>query len=138
MDRVVANASQSWFLALKPPVPLDPLARRIACPNLAEPTITPYVTEDRLPIVAAHCPNPLLAKKNLLDPCCPLLPALAVLAVSAPISTPPDPLAVRCTTVAASLSQIVWDSVDLADLNLVAPRWPYPARDRNPRLGTFR
>ena len=44
MDRAVANASQSWFLALKPPVLLDPLARRIACPDLAEPTITPYMT----------------------------------------------------------------------------------------------
>ena len=43
-DRAVANASRSWFLALKPPVPLDPLARRIACPDLAEPLITPYVT----------------------------------------------------------------------------------------------
>ena len=44
MDRAVANASRSWFLALKLPVPLDPLARRIACPDLAEPSITPYVT----------------------------------------------------------------------------------------------
>ena len=95
------------------------------------------MTEDQLPIVAARRPNPLLAE-NLLDPCRPLLLALTVLTVSTPISTPPDPLAVRCTAVAASLSQIDWDSVDLADLDLVAPRWLYPARDRNPRLGTFR
>ena len=40
----MANASRSWFLALKLPVLLDPLARRIACPDLAEPTKTPYVT----------------------------------------------------------------------------------------------
>ena len=44
MDRAVANASRSWFLALKPPVPFDPLAHHIACPDLAEPLITPYVT----------------------------------------------------------------------------------------------
>ena len=132
----MATASRSWFLALKPPVPLDPLARRIACPDLAEPTITLYMTEDQLPIVAACCPNPLLAE-NPLDPCHPLLLVPAVLAVSTPISTPPDPLAVRYTAVAASLSQIVWDSVKLTDLNLVAPRWLYPARDHNPRLGTF-
>ena len=98
--------------------------------------ITLYVTEDWLPIVAACHLNPLLAE-NLLDPCHPLLLALTVLAVSTPILTPPDPLAVHYTTVAASLSQIVWDSVELADLDLVAPRWLYPARDRNPRLGTF-
>ena len=133
----MANASRSWFLASKPPVPLDPLARRIACPNLAEPTKTPYVTEDRLPIVAARRQNPSLAK-NLLDSCRPLLLAPTVLAVSAPLSIPPNPLAVRYTAVAASLSQIVWDSVELADLDFVAPRWPYPARDRNPRLGTLR
>ena len=118
MDRAVANASRSWFLALKPPVPLDPLARHIACPDLAEPTITPYMTEDRLPIVAAHCLNPLLAE-NPLDPCCPLLLALTVLAVSAPFPIPPDLLAVRYTAVAASLSQIVWDLVELADLDLL-------------------
>ena len=45
--------------------------------------------------------------------------ALAVLAVSAPLSNPPDLLAVRYTTVAASLSQIVWDLVELADLDLL-------------------
>ena len=114
----MANASRSWFLALKPPVPLDPLARRIACPDLAEPMITSYVTEDRLPIVAARRPNPLFAK-DPLDPCRPLLLALIVFAVSAPLSIPPDLLAVRYTAVAASLSQIVWDSVELADLDLL-------------------
>ena len=118
MDRAVANASQSWFLALKPPILLDPLACHIACPNLAEPTITPYVTEDQLPIVAARRLYPLLAE-NPLDPCRPLLLALAVFTVSAPISIPPDLLAVRYTAVAASLSQIVWDSVELADLDLL-------------------
>ena len=76
------------------------------------------MTEDQLPIVAARRPNLLLAK-NPLDPCRLLLLAPAVLAVSAPLSTPPDPLAVRYTTVAASLSQIVWDSVELADLDLL-------------------
>ena len=45
--------------------------------------------------------------------------AFAVLTVSTPISIPPDPLAVRYTAVAASLSQIVWDSVELADLDLL-------------------
>ena len=76
MDRAVANASRSWFLALKLPVLLDPLACRIACPDLAEPTITPYVTEDRLPIVTARCLNSLLAETHLTPaaPCClPLL-----------------------------------------------------------------
>ena len=76
------------------------------------------MTEDRLPIVAARRPNPLLAE-NPLDPCCPLLFALAVLAVSTPFPIPPDLLAVRYTAVAASLSQIVWDSVELADLDLL-------------------
>ena len=80
--------------------------------------ITLYVTEDLLPIVTARCPYPLLAE-NLLDPCHPLLLALAVFAVSTPISIPPDLLAVRYTAVAASLSQIVWDSVELADLDLL-------------------
>ena len=110
----MANASQSWFLASKPPIPLDPLARRIACPDLAEPTKTPYVTEDRLPIVAARRLNPSLAEPLPPPVACP-----TVLAVSAPISIPPNPLAVRYTAVAASLSQIVWDSVELADLDLL-------------------
>ena len=43
----------------------------------------------------------------------------AVFVVSAPLSSPPDLLAVRYTAVAASLSQIVWDSVELADLDLL-------------------
>ena len=43
----------------------------------------------------------------------------AVLAVSAPLSIPPNLLAVRYTAVAASLSQIIWDSVELADLDLL-------------------
>ena len=93
---------------------------------------------DRRSATHSHCTLPeLSACWTSLDPCHPLLLALAVLAVSAPASTPPDPLAVHYTTVAASLSQIVWDLVELADLDLVAPRWPYPARDHNPRLGTF-
>ena len=71
MDRAVANASRSWFLALKLPVLLDPLARCIACPDLAEPTITLYVTEDRLPIVTARCPNPSLAEPLLPPVACP-------------------------------------------------------------------
>ena len=103
---------------MKPPVLLNPLARHIACPDLAEPTITPYVTEDLLPIVTARHLYPLLAE-NPLDPCRPLLLALTVFAVSTPISIPPDLLAVRYTAVAASLSQIVWDSVELADLDLL-------------------
>ena len=76
------------------------------------------MTEDQLPIVAACRLNPLLAE-NPLDPCHPLLLVPAVLAVSTPISTPPDPLAVRYTAVAASLSQIIWDLVELADLDLL-------------------
>ena len=45
--------------------------------------------------------------------------APAVLAVSTPFLIPPDLLAVRYTAVAASLSQIIWDSVKLADLDLL-------------------
>ena len=79
MDRAVANASQSWFLALKLPVPLNPLARSLVCPDLAEPMKILYMTEDWLPIVAAHHPNSLLAEPCLTPAalcCLPLVYSL--------------------------------------------------------------
>ena len=136
-DQAVANASWSWFLALKLPVPLNPPCLSFSVPWLSWNHDNPIC--DRRSATHSRCmPPELSACWTPLDPCRPLLLAPTVLIVSAPASTPPDLLAVCYTAVAASLSQIVWDSVKLTDLDLVAPRWLYPARDCNPRLGTNR